>query len=82
MWSEHFATIASPLRNESLQDLMTAAWKTLGNTFISSFLTTVRAIFAFHCEYILQLQDEFPIFLCYSAQSETGTLLLYPIHYC
>ena len=51
----------------------------LGNNFIPSFLTTIGAIIAFHREYILQVQDEFPIFLCYSAQSGTGTLLLYSI---
>lgn len=73
-------TIATPLRNESFQNMIKAARKALGNNFLSLFLTTVGSIIAFHREYILQLQDEFPIFLCYSEQTGTGKRLSYSVH--
>ena len=65
--------LSAPL-HYSPDTLLEIARHCLHNNFISAVLTVVGGIISFHYESILQIQDEWPLFLCYSRESGTGRL--------
>ena len=67
-------TIVEPLQLEPLNELLSTARICLDNNFVSSFLTLVGSIVAFHYTSVLTTQDECPLILCYSKESGTGML--------
>lgn len=64
--------IQAPFQLEPLKHLLSTARECLDNNFLSSFLTLVGSIMAFHYTSILVTQDECPLILCYSRESGTG----------
>ena len=64
-----------PLELAPLAEMLKTAKLCLCNNFISSFITLVGAIIAFHYESIMDIQDECPLILCYSSSSGTGMYL-------
>ena len=69
--------ICLPLRLDPLAYLLGATRECLGINFIPSLLALTGGLISFHYESILDLQDECPLFLCYSPNSGTGELAHY-----
>ena len=64
--------ICLPLRLDPLPHLFETTKGCLGINFIPSLLSFTGGVISFHYESILDLQDECPLFLCYSPSSGTG----------
>ena len=71
--------LSQPLCTTPLLRLLEIARQCLHNNFISTVLTVIGGIISFHYESILQIQDECPLFLCFSRESGTGKS---PTHTC
>ena len=71
--------LSQPLCATPLLRLLEIARQCLHNNFISTVLTVIGGIISFHYESILQIQDECPLFLCFSRESGTGKS---PTHTC
>lgn len=64
--------ISLPLRLDPLSQLFEMTRECLGINYIPSLLAFTGGMISFHYESILDLQDECPLFLCYSYNSGTG----------
>ena len=65
-------SVALPLEKNPLLKLLETVKLCLDNNFLSCFMTIVGGIIGFHYESIMDIQDECPLFLCYSRESGTG----------
>ena len=75
-------SIALPLCPDGFQRLCRTALRCLKNNFYSFFILAVSGgVMALHYEKVLEIQDECPLVLCYSASCGTGEYLhLYLIY--
>ena len=70
-------SIALPLCPDGFQQLCRTALQCLKNNFYSFFLAVSGGVMAHHYEKVLEIQDECPLVLCYSASCGTGELGMY-----
>lgn len=69
--------ICLPLSLEPLIHLFEITKECLGVNFIPSLVAFSGGVISFHYESILEIQDECPLFLCYSPNSGTGNYVMY-----
>ena len=74
-------SIALPLCPDGFQRLCRTPLRCLKNNFYSFFLAVSGGVMALHYQKVLEIQDECPLVLCYSASCGTGEYLHLYLNY-